>query len=446
MRQLLGHSVVVKTSVVCLIVTALLPRFDIAQSLDLSRPDTYRTRFATTKGDFVVEIHREWAPLAAERFHALVTNGFYDDAAFFRVVPNFMAQFGIPSSPTVGAAWAHANLRDEPVKQGNTRGRITFAMAGPNTRTTQVFINFRDNSNLDSQGFAAFGEVIEGMDVVDTIYGGYGDMQEMGGHGPSPGKIASEGNAYLDTYFPQLDRIKTAVVVTAPSPSDTEAHKCLRYSPTAIALTGTVASHQGLQSWWGLKLDTPICTVADNSDPYMIAYQDVRETQIIVFQNEDLTPYSGQRITISGELLPMVNGHHQTRVMIGLKSVQVAGRNANVPQRKAQARPTYLPDAFHASVTVLAKPIARVTAQAWDRDPNAFLAESDAYVTHMFNGPMDVMWVSCLAGYRIADAKSTTASAVFPMDADNPKNAYWGVAVSDSKRTNITIGCVRATK
>jgi hypothetical protein len=198
--------------------------------------------------------------------------------------------------------------------------------------------------------------------------------------------------------------------------------RCLRYSPAPITLTGTVASHKDLESWWGLKLATPICTIADKSDRYMMAYQGVRETQIILFQNEDLTPYTGQRITISGTLFPRVTGHHQTPVMIGLKSIQVVGRNETVPQRNAPVRPTYLPAAFHGSVTALAKPVGRVITQAWDKDPNAFLPESDGYVTHMFNGPKDVMWVSCLAGYRIDAAKSTTGSSVFPMAADNPKN------------------------
>jgi peptidyl-prolyl cis-trans isomerase A (cyclophilin A) len=182
-------------------------------SLRAKAPEVFKAQFTTTKGDFVVEVHRDWAPNGADRFYNLVKAGFYDGAEFFRVVPNFMVQFGIPGNPKVAAAWAHANLRDDKVTSGNKRGRITYAMAGPNTRTSQVFINFRDNSNLDPQGFAAFGEVTEGMDVVDKLYSGYGDMQEMGGHGPSPAKIESEGNAYLDKNFSQLDKIKTAKVL-----------------------------------------------------------------------------------------------------------------------------------------------------------------------------------------------------------------------------------------
>jgi peptidyl-prolyl cis-trans isomerase A (cyclophilin A) len=183
-------------------------------SLKAPAPPVFKALFSTTKGDFTVEVHRDWSPNGADRFYNLVKNGFYDGCEFFRVVPNFMVQFGISGVPKIEAAWAHANLRDDPPKQGNKRGRISFANAGPNTRTAQVFINFKDNSQLDSQNFPAFGEVIEGgMDVVDKIYSGYGDMQEMGGHGPSPGKIETEGNAYLDKNFSQLDKIKTAKIV-----------------------------------------------------------------------------------------------------------------------------------------------------------------------------------------------------------------------------------------
>ena len=183
-------------------------------SLHAKAPDVYKAQFTTTKGDFVIEVHRDWAPLGADRFYNLVKNGFYDDVAFFRVVPDFMVQFGMSGNPQIEAAWGHASVKDDPVKQGNARGRITFAMGGPNTRTTQVFINFKDNSrSLDSQGFATFGEVTEGMDIVDKLYGGYGDMAEQGGHGPSVAKLATDGNAYLTKYFPQLDRIKTAKIV-----------------------------------------------------------------------------------------------------------------------------------------------------------------------------------------------------------------------------------------
>jgi peptidyl-prolyl cis-trans isomerase A (cyclophilin A) len=182
-------------------------------ALKAKAPDDFKAQFTTTKGDFVVEVHRDWSPNGADRFYNLVKNGFYDGVVFYRVVPNFMVQFGISGNPKIEGAWAHANLRDDPVKQGNKRGRISYAMAGPNTRTTQVFINFKDNSNLDPMGFAAFGEVTDGMDVVDKLYGGYGDMQEQGGRGPSVAKFETEGNAYLTKNFSQLDSIKTAKIL-----------------------------------------------------------------------------------------------------------------------------------------------------------------------------------------------------------------------------------------
>jgi peptidyl-prolyl cis-trans isomerase A (cyclophilin A) len=183
-------------------------------SLKAKAPDDYKAQFTTTKGDFVVEVHRDWSPNGADRFYNLVKNGFYDGVVFYRVVPNFMVQFGISGNPKIEAAWAHASLRDDPLKQGNKRGRITYAMTSqPNSRGTQVFINFKDNSFLDGQGFAAFGEVTEGMDVVDKLYSGYGDMQEQGGHGPSVGKFETEGNAYLTKNFSQLDSIKTAKIL-----------------------------------------------------------------------------------------------------------------------------------------------------------------------------------------------------------------------------------------
>src|ERR1035438_4503778 len=183
-------------------------------ALKAKAPDDFKAQFTTTKGDFVVEVHRDWAPNGADRFYVLVKNGFYDGAEFFRVIPNFMVQFGISGNPKIEAAWAHANLRDDPVKQGNKRGRITYAMSSmPTTRTTQVFINFRDNGNLDASGFAAFGEVTEGMDVVDKLYGGYGDMQEQGGHGPSFVKFHHRPNRQVEKNFSQLDKIKTAKIL-----------------------------------------------------------------------------------------------------------------------------------------------------------------------------------------------------------------------------------------
>lgn len=174
--------------------------------------DVFKAKFTTTKGDFVVEVHRDWAPLGADRFYNLVRAGFFTDASFFRVIPNFMAQFGISAKPAIAKVWESnaAKIKDDPTTQSNKRGYITFATAGPNTRTTQVFINFKDNTFLDTQGFAPFGMVVEGMDVVDKLYGEYGDGPP--GKGPDQGKIQSEGKAYLDKNFPQLDSIKVAVI------------------------------------------------------------------------------------------------------------------------------------------------------------------------------------------------------------------------------------------
>jgi peptidyl-prolyl cis-trans isomerase A (cyclophilin A) len=174
-------------------------------------PDTYKANFDTSKGAFVVEVHREWAPNGADRFYNLVKNGFYDDIRFFRVLDNFMAQFGINGDPAIQSVWRGASLKDDPVKQSNKRGFITFATAGPNTRTTQVFINYKDNSSLDSQGFTPFGQVTSGMDVVDKLYKDYGEGAPRG-RGPEQGRLQQEGNAYLTKDFPKLDYIKAATI------------------------------------------------------------------------------------------------------------------------------------------------------------------------------------------------------------------------------------------
>ncbi len=168
-------------------------------------PATYKVKFETSKGVFVVEVHRDWAPLGADRFYNLVKNGFYDDVRFFRVVPKFMVQFGIHGTPAVGTAWENARIKDDPVRESNKRGYVSFATAGPNTRTTQVFINFGDNAGLDRQGFAPFGRVTSGMDVVDQIASEYGEK-------PDQRSIRSEGNTYLNKEFPRLDYIKTATI------------------------------------------------------------------------------------------------------------------------------------------------------------------------------------------------------------------------------------------
>ena len=174
-------------------------------------PETFKVDFDTSTGKFVLEVTRAWAPNGADRFYNLVKNGFYNDTRFFRVISGFMVQFGIHGDPAVSAPWRMARIPDDPVKQSNKQGYITFATAGPNTRTTQVFINFGDNAGLDSQGFSSFGRVISGMDVVDKLYSGYGEGAP-GGRGPNQGQIQSEGNAYLTKSFPQLDYVKTATI------------------------------------------------------------------------------------------------------------------------------------------------------------------------------------------------------------------------------------------
>jgi peptidyl-prolyl cis-trans isomerase A (cyclophilin A) len=192
-------------------------------------PDVFRAKFTTTKGVFVVEVTRAWAPQGADRFYNLVKHHFYDQASFFRVLKSprpFMAQFGINADPKVNAVWQTADIKDDPVTKSNTRGMITFATGGPNTRTTQVFINFGDNNRLDGMGFSPFGAVVEGMDVVDNLYGDYGEGAPSG-RGPEQGRIQSEGKAYLDKDFPKLDHIETAVIISpegsAPAKSPSKA-------------------------------------------------------------------------------------------------------------------------------------------------------------------------------------------------------------------------------
>ena len=178
-------------------------------------PAQFKVNFDTSAGMFEVEVHRDWAPNGADRFYNLVKNGFFDNARFFRVISGFMVQFGINGDPAVNAVWREARIPRDPAKEGNKRGNITFAMqggpSGPDTRTTQVFINFRDNSNLDPLGFAAFGRVTKGMDVVDKIYSGYGEGAPSGA-GPEQGRIQAEGNAYLTKDFPKLDYIKKTTI------------------------------------------------------------------------------------------------------------------------------------------------------------------------------------------------------------------------------------------
>ena len=180
-------------------------------SLNEKAPDVYKVKFDTSQGTFEIEVHRDWAPNGADRFFNLVKNGFYNDTRFFRVIKGFMVQFGISGNPKISQVWRNANIPDDPVEESNLRGFVTFATAGPNTRTSQVFINYGDNPSLDGQGFAPFGKVISGLDGVQHLYSNYGEGAPRG-EGPDQSRVQTEGNAYLQKNFPQLDYIKKATI------------------------------------------------------------------------------------------------------------------------------------------------------------------------------------------------------------------------------------------
>ncbi|TVP42103.1 MAG: peptidylprolyl isomerase [Gemmatimonadales bacterium] len=180
-------------------------------------PDVFKVLFETSAGDFVVEVERNLAPLGADRFFNLARSGFYDGARFFRVVPGFVVQFGLSGDPEIAAAWREARIEDDSVEASNQRGKVTFAMGGPGTRTVQVFINLSDNSRLDAMGFAPFGRVSGGMDAVDRLHGGYGDGAPRG-QGPEQGRIQREGEAYLEEEFPLLDRVIRTRILDVPQP------------------------------------------------------------------------------------------------------------------------------------------------------------------------------------------------------------------------------------
>jgi peptidyl-prolyl cis-trans isomerase A (cyclophilin A) len=175
-------------------------------------PDTFKAKFSTAKGDFVIQVHRDWSPNGADRFYNLVRMGFFDDTRFFRAIDGFMVQFGISGDPAVAKKWEDRGIPDDPVKQSNKRGFVTFAQRGtPNSRGTQVFVNYGDNSRLDAT-FAPFGQVVQGMEIVDSLYKGYGEGAPMGA-GPDQGLIQAQGNAYLDAKFPKLDAVKHAELI-----------------------------------------------------------------------------------------------------------------------------------------------------------------------------------------------------------------------------------------
>ena len=183
-------------------------RLKTPAALKEKAPDKYKAKFDTSAGVIVIEVTRAWAPLGADRFYNLVKNGFYDDVRFFRVLSGFMAQFGMNGDPAIQRPWSTTNFPDDPVKESNKRGYVTFAKtSAPNSRSTQVFINFGDNSQLDKDGFAPFGRVTEGMNVVDKLYSGYGSNNV-----PDQARITTEGNAYLLKSYPKLDYIKKATI------------------------------------------------------------------------------------------------------------------------------------------------------------------------------------------------------------------------------------------
>jgi peptidyl-prolyl cis-trans isomerase A (cyclophilin A) len=174
-------------------------------------PPSFKVKLETSKGDVVIEVTRDWSPRGADHFYTLVKTGFYDGARFFRVLPGFVVQFGINGDPKTHRTWSSMSIPDDPVKASNTKGTVTFATAGPNTRTTQIFINLENNRRLDGDGFAPFGKVVSGMEAVEGFFSSYGEMPPRG-QGPDPQQIESLGNSYLESRFPRLDSIRKATV------------------------------------------------------------------------------------------------------------------------------------------------------------------------------------------------------------------------------------------
>ena len=186
----------------------------LLSSCTTKRPDIFQADFETTKGHFVIEVHRDWAPLGADRFHELVSSGFYDGTRFFRTLPKFVVQWGLSGDPAVTKFWEkNKNLSDDPVVRSNLRGFVTFATGGPNTRTTQLFVNMADNSRLDSRGFSPFGKIVTGMEIFDRLYADYGEGAPNG-PGPDQDKIEDQGETYLARDFPMLDKVIKARMVS----------------------------------------------------------------------------------------------------------------------------------------------------------------------------------------------------------------------------------------
>jgi peptidyl-prolyl cis-trans isomerase A (cyclophilin A) len=193
--------------------STLLLKPDQAE-LNKQAPNQYQIKFETTKGDFVVEVYRDWSPRGADRLYFLIKNGFYNDARFFRVIAGFMAQFGYHGNPDVSKVWTNMTFPDDPPNQSNLRGYLTFAKRGdPDSRSTNLFINLVDNPYLDNSGFTPLGKVVGGMNVVDQLYSGYGEGAPNG-RGPNQGRIQEEGNEYLTKSFPKLDYIRKAEIIS----------------------------------------------------------------------------------------------------------------------------------------------------------------------------------------------------------------------------------------
>lgn len=197
------------------------PRLLNPKALTATAPPEFKVKLTTLRDkSFVIDVHRDWSPNGADRFWNMVKVGFFNGVRFYRVSPKFVVQFGVNPEPKVTQAWAGANIKDDPVKSSNTKGKLTFAKSGsPDSRTTQLFVNLGDNSRLDSMGFSPIGEVIEGMDVVEDLYSEYGEIREQGGGGPEQMKVMAEGEKYLKENFDKLDTIKsTTVIFAAPMP------------------------------------------------------------------------------------------------------------------------------------------------------------------------------------------------------------------------------------
>lgn len=203
----------------------VVPHSEQKQPMAETDMKAFSVKFETTKGDFVVDVHPEWAPIGAARFKELIEAKYYDDNRFFRVVPGFIVQFGLNGNPEVTSQWRQSNIPDDPVRKGNTKATLVYAMAGPGSRTTQLFVNLEDNTrSLDPQGFAAFAEVVSGMDVVLAINSEYGEA-------PDQGAIQTQGNTYLNRNFPNLDYIKQATIIEMENDSEQPSPESIETEP-----------------------------------------------------------------------------------------------------------------------------------------------------------------------------------------------------------------------